>query len=71
MKTKSNCASDGSVSERLSRSGIVSIWDLRWDIFKLYLLRNCFYLFTYFLFHYDVMFAAVCKLKIPCEWEIL
>ena len=29
------------VSERLFRNGIVSSWNLRWDIFKLYLVRNC------------------------------
>ena len=31
------------VSERLFRSGIVSIWKLPWDIFKLHLMKNCFY----------------------------
>ena len=61
MKTKSICASDGSVTLANSffRSGIVSIWDLLWDIFKLYLVRNCFYLVTHFLFSlwHDVYYS--------------
>ena len=68
MKTKSHCASDGSVTLANSFFGV-----------ELYQFRTCvgissnyiWYLFTYFLFHYDMMFTAVCKLEIPCEWEIL
>ena len=53
------------------KSGIVQTWYLRWDILKLYLVRNYFYFFTYFLLDSDVIFTAVCKFEIPCEWETL
>ena len=73
MKTKSNCASDGSVTLANGFFGgeLYQLWTcvgissncIWWEI--------AFYLFTYFLFYYDMMFTAVCKFEILCEWEIL
>ena len=47
METKSNCASDGSVTLANDFFGVelvelYQLGTLRWDIFKLYLVRNCF-----------------------------
>ena len=47
------------VSERL---GIVSTWDLRWDIFKLYLVRNCF--LSLYLFPLSLWYDVNCSLQI-------
>ena len=50
METKSNYASDGSVT--LANDFFVvelyQLGTLRWDIFKLYLVRNCFLSFYLF-----------------------
>ena len=73
MKTKSSCASD--------RSGTLANGFFGVKLYQFgtclgisslgHLVMNCFYLFTYFLCHYHMMFTAACKLEIPCEWEIL
>ena len=70
-ETKSNDASDGSVTLANGGMEVNLLGTCGWDTFKLYLVRNWFYFFTYFLFHIDVVFCVVCKFEIPCEWEIL
>ena len=50
------------ISGRLLRSGIVSTWDLRWDIFKLYLVRNCF--LSLYLFPLSLWYGVYCSLQI-------
>ena len=65
IKTKSNCAADGSVT---FANGF-SRWNcnklaLALGFSKLYLARNSSHFINHFLFRYDVKFTAVCKFEI-------
>ena len=71
MKTKSNCAPDGSV---MSANGFPesncnnNLLVLDWDMFELYFVSNYFHFFIHFFFRNAVMFYAVdCEFEILCE----
>ena len=74
MKTKSNCAPDGSVmlANEHERNTILITWYLDWDMIRLYLVNNYFHFFIHVFVPSDVMFhTVVCEFKILCEEEIL
>ena len=70
MKTKSNCAPDGSVmlANGFRESNCINnnllVLDL--DIFELYFVSKFFHFFIHFFVRNDVMFY-----KVDCEFEIL
>ena len=71
MKTKSNCAPDGSVilangfPESNSDNNLLV---LDWDMFELYFVNNCFHFFIHFFVRNDVMFyTADCEFEMLCE----
>ena len=75
MKTKSNCAPDGSVmlANGFPESNCnYNLLILDWDMFKLYFVSNYFHFVIHFFVHNDAMFYMVdCEFEILCEQEIL
>ena len=75
MKTKSNCASDGSIllANIFSEQNCnINLLVLDWNMFGLYFVSNYFHFFIHFFVRSDVMFyTADCEFEILCEQEIL
>ena len=71
MKTKSNCALDGSVmlANGFSESNCNNnLLVLDWDMFELYFVSNYFHFFIHFFVRNDVTFYTVdCEFEILCE----
>ena len=71
MKTKLNCAPDGSVMllngfPESNCNNNLPVLD--WDIFELYFVSNYFHFFIHFFVRNDVMFYIVdSEFEIPCE----
>ena len=75
MKTKSNCAPDGSVilaNGFLEQNCNNNLLVLSWEMFELHFVSNYFNLLIHLFVRNDMMFYTVdCEFEILCEKEIL